>query len=77
MQVSTTGPHYLICVYVADYSNVPDVRRVLGALLALDLPFDAFKPDLFTALGLWSDNQWGLKVRDHSIIFLLFLAIYI
>ena len=29
-------------------------------------PFDAFKPDLFTSLGLWSDNQWGLKVRRDT-----------
>ena len=66
-----------ICVYVRDLTNKSEVRRVLDCLKVL-LPkggppqyppvvFAGFKPDVFTALGLYGGNQWKLPVSQPDV----------
>ena len=59
------------CVYVADFANRPEVRRVLLALLALEIRVEAqlcgFKPDAYTGLGINSGNQWKLDPTIYSV----------
>ena len=51
----------LICIYVADFSNKKEVKRVLRRIIALDFfVASGFKPDVFTHLGIGSGNQWRL-----------------
>ena len=62
-----------ICVYIRDFTDHSELRRVLLKLKEL-LPkdtgppvvFAGFKPDVFTALGLYGGNQWKLEVTIHK-----------
>ncbi|KAL8711087.1 MAG: hypothetical protein Q9220_004468 [cf. Caloplaca sp. 1 TL-2023] len=61
----------LICVYTKDFSDLDDVKRVLGKLVELGLAKKKslvgeekmiwYKADAFTELGITSGNDWGLK----------------
>ncbi|KAL8673546.1 MAG: hypothetical protein Q9168_002035 [Polycauliona sp. 1 TL-2023] len=60
----------LICVYTKDFSDLDDVKRVLGRLVELGLVKKKggadnrgiyYKADVFTELGINSENEWGLK----------------
>ncbi|KAL8949863.1 MAG: hypothetical protein Q9222_004056 [Ikaeria aurantiellina] len=62
----------LICVYTKDFSDVEDVKRVLGKMVDLGLVKKKkgsmgeergirYKADAFTELGIMSGNEWGLK----------------
>ena len=59
------------CVYVADFANRPEVRRVLLALLALEIRVEAqlcgFKPDAYTGLGIYTPNKWRLDPTIYSV----------
>lgn len=63
----------LICVYTKDFSDLEDVKRVLGELIELGLaPRNAsdgaiyYKADAFTYLGLDALNPYGLKASLYS-----------
>lgn len=58
------------CVYVGDFDNRAEVRRVLFALLALNLGVEitaGFKPDAFTCLGIMSKNKWRLPSTIYGV----------
>lgn len=64
---------HLICVYTKDFSDLDDVRRVLDELVELGLaPRKAsdgaiyYKADVYTYLGLDSNNPYGLKASLYS-----------
>ena len=75
-KVSTTNPNdssssHLICVYVDDFSDSAEVRRVFLRLQELGFHSKSFKPDFFTILDLYSKNPWGITpsiYTDKSIL---------
>lgn len=69
----------LVCVYTEDFSDMRDVRRVLGRLVDMGLVMKKkkkgpmgeergvyYKADAFTDLGIDSKNEWGLKASLYS-----------
>jgi hypothetical protein len=62
----------LICVYVKDFSDEASVWRVLARIrdcLGRSAVIAGFKPDIFTILGLYKDNEYGIDpviYREHE-----------
>jgi hypothetical protein len=57
----------LCCIYVGDFSSRPEVQRVLLELEAMGLKIKCgFKPDIFTELGIGSENDWKLPPTIYS-----------
>eukprot|EP01052_Picozoa_sp_SAG31_P019708 SAG31_NODE_1449_length_8308_cov_2.319893_4_plen_518_part_00 len=75
MQQQANPGNYVICVYVAACHDHGAVTRVACALtVGLRLELRAgFKPDIFTALGIYNNNKWGIPptifqdVRDNAM----------
>lgn len=58
----------LICVYVQDFTNRDEVKRVLWKLQEMRLNVKSrFKPDVFTSLGIESNNKWRLPPTIYSV----------
>ncbi|KAI2627518.1 DUF1917-domain-containing protein [Hypoxylon sp. NC1633] len=61
----------LVCVYTADFSDTPDVRRVAGRLKQLGL-IEAkgrplyYKPDVYTYLGISHGNPWEIRASIYD-----------
>ena len=55
-----TRAKQLICVYVLDSSDRTMTGHVLSALQKLGCPTVGYKMDLFTHLGIYRGNKWGL-----------------
>lgn len=53
---------HVICVYVDNFYDLENVRRVYHCLKMLGLNSKSFKLDLYTELGIKSRNKWGLPV---------------
>ncbi|KAL8925161.1 MAG: hypothetical protein Q9208_003666 [Pyrenodesmia sp. 3 TL-2023] len=61
----------LICVYTKDFSDIEDVKRVLGRLVELGLVKKEergiyYKADALTEMGINSGNEYGLKPTLYS-----------
>ncbi|KAL8640403.1 MAG: hypothetical protein Q9228_002672 [Teloschistes exilis] len=61
----------VICVYTRDFSDLEDVKRVLGRLAELGLAKKNeggiyYKVDAFTELRINTGNEWGLKPSTYS-----------
>lgn len=63
----------LICVYTKDFSDKGDVRRVLNELVSAGLVRDDgaarsiwYKSDVYTHLGITSDNEFGIKASIYG-----------
>ena len=53
---------HVICVYNEDFTDIQAVKRVLRGLRDLGISWPVqYKPDLFTRLGVYSGNKWGLN----------------
>ncbi|KAM3072073.1 hypothetical protein ACMFMF_007467 [Clarireedia jacksonii] len=67
-----TSKSRLICIYTEDFSNMPDVIRVLKALKELGLVESSgkqgiyYKCDAYTYLGLNSQNEHNIKASLYS-----------
>jgi len=58
----------LCCVYVRDCSVRSEVKRVLLALQGLGIQVKAgFKPDVFTSLGIYANNEWRLEPTLYKV----------
>jgi hypothetical protein len=58
----------LICVYVQDFDDKAEIKRVLLALKGLGFPVTAgFKPDMFTMLNIKSPNPWRLQPTIYQV----------
>lgn len=58
----------LICVYVDDFRNRADVKRVLLELQGMGFHVRlGFKPDIFTELGMYRGNEWRLSPAIYSV----------
>ncbi|KAG5633427.1 hypothetical protein H0H81_007873, partial [Sphagnurus paluster] len=54
-------PH-VVCVYVEDYSDPQEVARVREALRRAGVRWKiGFKPDVYTHLGIYKGNGWGIR----------------
>merc|ERR1712094_154598 len=61
-QPDGSGKH-VVCIYCHDFSDCSDMQRIAQRLVELGLGTmlqPGFKPDLFTYLGIYSGNRWGL-----------------
>ncbi|KAI9330070.1 hypothetical protein BDR26DRAFT_871779 [Obelidium mucronatum] len=73
-KVATKNPagnssNYLICVYCPDFNDVNTLELVLRRLKELGISVTTgFKPDVFTAIGLYSGNEWRLPTTIHEAI---------
>ena len=61
----------LICIYTKDFSDMDDVRRVLQALVDMDLVSGDgrgiyYKCDAYTYLEINSGNEYGLAASLYS-----------
>lgn len=62
------GKYALCCVYVKDFSDRANVKRVLLALKGLGMKLRCgFKPDIFTELNIYNNNEWKLKTTIYSV----------
>ena len=60
--LNDNGRGALICIYVKDFSDKKEVKRVLQGVIALDFfVAHGFKPDIFTNLDIYSGNKWRLE----------------
>jgi Domain of unknown function (DUF1917) len=58
----------LCCIYVKDWADRIEVKRVLDALKYLGFIVKAgFKPDFFTALGIETKNKWRLPPVIYTV----------
>ncbi|KAL9952494.1 hypothetical protein ACROYT_G039760 [Oculina patagonica] len=69
-KVSTREPEektHVICVYTEDFTNEEQVRAVekglreVGIITAM-----SYKPDVYTTLGIYRKNPWGLKPTIYT-----------
>ncbi|KAI7841867.1 hypothetical protein COHA_004396 [Chlorella ohadii] len=75
-KVSSTAPppdnSHVFCCYVENYQDAADVQRVCRGLqraVPAGLLQDKrllFKPDIYTYLGIYSRNEWGIKPSTHE-----------
>jgi Domain of unknown function (DUF1917). len=66
-----SGRARLICVYTRDFADKDDIKRVLKALVAVDLVDEEsmpiyYKCDAYTYLNITSKNEYGLKASLFS-----------
>ncbi|KAL3794825.1 hypothetical protein ACHAW5_004347 [Stephanodiscus triporus] len=58
----------LCCIYVSDFADRAEVRRVLLVLRQMGMEIKCgFKPDVFTMLGINSGNEWRLKPVIYTV----------
>ena len=58
---------HVICVYCDDFAAREDVQRVVACLQACGLQVrSGFKPDIFTLLGIYANNPWGLDATIYG-----------
>lgn len=64
-KVSTRDPEdktHVICVYTEDFTNEEQVRAVEQGLRKVGVTAQMrYKPDIYTALGIYSNNPWRLR----------------
>ena len=58
---------HVICVYNPNYQDVAQVMRVENLLRSAGLTTDLlYKPDIFSALGIYRNNKWGFRATIYS-----------
>ena len=58
----------LCCVYVRDFAERSEVRRVLVALQHLGMQVrSGFKPDVYTSLNIMGGNKWRLEPTIYKV----------
>jgi hypothetical protein len=56
------------CVYVADFAERAEIKRVLRALQRLGFDVTSgFKPDVYTELQIMQDNPWRLEPTIYKV----------
>ncbi|CAA7263645.1 unnamed protein product [Cyclocybe aegerita] len=64
VKVSTCkeGEKHVICIYVNDYTNKPEVDALRKGLRSLGVKWRiGFKTDAYTHLNIYKDNPWNLR----------------
>lgn len=69
-KVSTHDPEektHVICVYTEDFTNEDHVRKVEQNLRKEGITERmTYKPDIYTTLGIYRKNPWGLRPTVYS-----------
>ncbi|XP_038066017.1 UPF0696 protein C11orf68 homolog [Patiria miniata] len=61
------GTQHAISVYTADFSDKEDVMRLEGILRGMGMKCRmAYKPSVYSKLGLYSQNKWRLRPGIYS-----------
>lgn len=65
---SNSKSSLLCCVYVSDFANRNEVKRVLTVLKdELNITPTGFKPEVYTELGIGGGNKWGLEPTLYKV----------
>ncbi|ORY39431.1 DUF1917-domain-containing protein [Rhizoclosmatium globosum] len=71
-KVATLDPKantFLICVYCQDFNDVIELERVLREMKSMGFNVTSgFKPDIFTELGIYNNNEWRIPATIHEKI---------
>lgn len=60
-------PTHVICVYTEDFTNEEQVRAVEIGLRKVGVTsVMRYKPDVYTTLGIYRNNRWGLKPTIYT-----------
>ncbi|KAL9952493.1 hypothetical protein ACROYT_G039759 [Oculina patagonica] len=69
-KVSTRDPEkktHVICVYTEDFTNEEQVRAVEKGLREVGITTAmSYKPDVYTTLGIYRKNPWGLREKIYT-----------
>ena len=58
---------HVICVYNPNYQDVAQVMRVENLIRSAGITNDLlYKPDIFSALGIYRNNQWGFRATIYT-----------
>jgi len=58
---------HVICVYNPNYQDVGQVMRVETLMRSAGVTTDLlYKPDIFSALGIYRNNKWGFRATIYS-----------
>ena len=58
---------HVICVYNPNYQDVAQVMRVENLMRSAGVTTDLlYKPDIFSALGIYRNNKWGFRATIYS-----------
>lgn len=58
---------HVICVYTEDFTNEEQVRVVEKGLRKIGITAEMrYKPDVYTTLGIYRNNPWGLKPTIYT-----------
>jgi len=58
---------HVICVYTEDFTNEEQVRAVENGLRKIGVTsVMTYKPDVYTTLGIYRGNPWGLKPTIYT-----------
>jgi len=58
---------HVICVYNPNYQDVAQVMRVENLMRSAGVSTDLlYKPDIFSALGIYRNNKWGFRATIYS-----------
>jgi len=58
---------HVICVYNPNYQDVSQVMRVENLMRSAGVSTDLlYKPDIFSALGIYRNNKWGFRATIYS-----------
>lgn len=57
----------MICVYNPNYQDVAQVMRVENLIRSAGISNDLlYKPDIFSALGIYRNNVWGFRATIYT-----------
>ena len=58
---------HVICVYNPNYQDVAQVMRVENLIRSAGITNDLlYKPDIFSALGIYRNNEWGFRATIYT-----------
>ena len=78
IKVSTVSPieeGHVICTYIEDYTKSSEMQEAADFLVCILKPLElrdrrlVFKPDIMTYLGIYKDNEYGIKPSIYSLKF--------
>ena len=64
---SPTDRQHLICIYVDNFADLREVKRVWDVLTNMGLVVKSFKPDCYTYLGIYAKNKWDISPVIYSM----------
>ncbi len=61
---------HVICIYNRDFTNTEEVLQLENRIRAVGIKCQLlYKPDVYTYLGIYRNNSWGLRPTIHESVF--------